>query len=151
LFSTLFLLALLTSCKKDDDAPAAIPERDRTEQQAMDFDSLQNYLKTHYYNHALFQEPGDHKISDLIIKELPQNEKGDFLDMPDPDQNKLLSDAVNIDAPLTTRFQDVEYQYYILKLNEGGGEKPQFSDKIRLNYKGFLADGTTFDSSTTAV
>ncbi|WP_417369924.1 FKBP-type peptidyl-prolyl cis-trans isomerase [Gelidibacter japonicus] len=150
--STLCFLALLSSCKKDDDASfEEVPQRDRTEQQVADFDSLQNYLKTHYYNRATFLEPGDHSISEIIIKELPKDESGNYLDMPDPDNNQLLSVAVDIDNPKTTKYLDVEYQYYVLKLNEGGGVNPHFSDFLRVKYDGFLPDGRSFEDTSTPI
>lgn len=150
--STLCFLALLSSCNKDDDNSIdLIPERDRTEQQVADFDSLQKYLNTHYYNRATFLEPGDHSISELIIKELPKDDNGNYLDMPDPDNNQMLSVAVDIDNPKTTTYQEVEYQFYILELNEGGGENPNFSDNVRMNYNGFLPNGTSFDGTVTPI
>ena len=150
--STLCLLALLSSCNKDDDNSIdLIPERDRTEQQVADFDSLQKYLNTHYYNRATFLEPGDHSISELIIKELPKDDNGNYLDMPDPENNQMLSVAVDIDNPKTTTYQEVEYQFYILELNEGGGENPNFSDNVRMNYNGFLPNGTSFDGTVTPI
>lgn len=150
--STLCFLALLSSCNKDDDNSIdLIPERDRTEQQVADFDSLQKYLNTHYYNRATFLEPGDHSISELIIKELPKDDNGNYLDMPDPENNQMLSVAVDIDNPKTTTYQEVEYQFYILELNEGGGENPNFSDNVRMNYNGFLPNGTSFDGTVTPI
>ncbi|MCL8009071.1 hypothetical protein M8845_16690 [Gelidibacter japonicus] len=150
--STLCFLALLSSCNKDDDNSIdLIPERDRTEQQVADFDSLQKYLNTHYYNRATFLEPGDHGISELIIKELPKDDNGNYLDMPDPENNQMLSVAVDIDNPKTTTYQEVEYQFYILELNEGGGENPNFSDNVRMNYNGFLPNGTSFDGTVTPI
>ncbi|MBO3099859.1 FKBP-type peptidyl-prolyl cis-trans isomerase [Gelidibacter pelagius] len=150
--STLCFLALLSSCNKDDDNSIdLIPERDRTEQQVSDFDSLQKYLKTHYYNRATFLETGDHSISEIIIKELPKDESGNYLDMPDPDNNQMLSVAVDIDNPKTTTYQEVEYQFYILELNEGGGVNPNFSDNVRMNYNGFFPNGTSFDGTVTPI
>lgn len=150
--SALCFLALLSSCNKDDDNSIdLVPERDRTEQQVADFDSLKKYLQTHYYNRAVFIEPGNHTISDLIIKELPKDGSGNYLDMPDPDQNQMLSVAVDINNPKTTTYQDVEYQFYILELNEGGGGNPNFSDNVRMNYNGFLPNGTSFDGTVTPI
>ena len=147
---TFCFLMLLSSCKKDDDdAITQVPERDRTEQQLADFDSLKSYLKTHYYNRTTFTQPGNHSLSELIISELPKDGSGNYLPMPDPTNNQLLSEAVNIDAPKTTTYLDTEYQYYILELNEGGGVNPNFSDKVRLNYNGFLSNGTSFDGTVT--
>ncbi|WP_051209993.1 FKBP-type peptidyl-prolyl cis-trans isomerase [Gelidibacter mesophilus] len=148
--STLCFLALLSSCKKDDDnSPEPVPERDRTEQQVADLDSMQNYLKSHYYNRATFETPGNHSINELLITELPKDTNGNYLAMPDPESNQLLSEAVDIDHPKTTTYQDVEYQFYILELNEGGGVNPHFSDMVRLNYNGFLANGESFDGTVT--
>lgn len=149
--SALCFLVVMSSCKKDDDDNSLelIPERDRAEQQLADFDSLKVYLQTHYYNRATFEAPGNHTIAELVISELPKDDSGNYQPMPDPDTNQLLSEAVNIDAPLTTTYMDTEYQYYILELNKGGGVNPNFSDMVRLNYNGFLTDGTSFDGTVT--
>ncbi|MBA6154585.1 FKBP-type peptidyl-prolyl cis-trans isomerase [Gelidibacter maritimus] len=150
--STLCFLALLSSCKKDDDNSIdLIPERDRTEQQVADFDSLQKYLTTHYYNRGNFLGSDDHSISEIVITELPKDDSGNYLDMPDPDYNQMLSEAVDIDNPKTTTYQEIEYQYYILELNEGGGENPNFSDNVRMNYFGTLLNGTSFDGTVTPI
>lgn len=146
--STLCLLLIFSSCKKDDDSFEEIPLRDRTEQQVADLDSLKNYLKTHYYNRATFEIPGNHTISEIIIKELPKDASGNFLPMPDAENNQLLIDAVEAK---TTKYLDVDYQYYVLILNEGGGENPHFSDKVRLKYSGSLQNSKSFEEMVTPI
>ena len=143
-----FLLVLVlgfTGCKKnDDDEIITVPERDRAEQQLIDKDSLLGYLSTHYYNASTFEIPGNFKTSDLIITELPKDENGNYLDLPDPDNNTLLIDDIEIK---TTIYLDVEYEYYILRLNQGGGNMPEFTDNISINYSGNLMNETVFDST----
>jgi len=144
--ATLCFLAILSSCNKDDDSSEpTFEERDRTEQQIVDIDSLKGYLETHYYNKSTFDTPGDHSISELIISELPRDDNGDYLPMPDPDNNQMLDVAVG--AAKTTTYQDTAYEYYVLDLNTGGGDNPHFTDLVRLNYNGLLQDGDTFDST----
>lgn len=146
-----FLLVLFisfTGCKKNDDEFVAVPERDRTEQQLIDKDSLLGYLNTHYYNASTFETPANFKTSDLIISELPKDENGNYLDLPEPDDNTLLIDDVEIK---TTTYLDVEYEYYILRLNQGGGDMPKFTDDININYSGNLLDETVFDSTVNPV
>lgn len=141
----LFVLVLgLTGCHKNKLDVTIVPERDRAEQQLADKDSLLEYLSTHYYNASTFETPGNFKTSDLVISELPKDDNGNYLDMPDPSNNKLLIDAVETK---TTTYLDVEYEYYILKINQGGGDKPHFTDNININYSGNLMDGTVFDST----
>ena len=144
------LLSVLcfTSCKSDDSNDfVVIPARDRTVQQAADKDSLLNYLSTHYYNSSLFETPGNYTYDEIDIKELPILD-GEYQDLPEPDINTLLIDAVET---LTTEFVDVEYEYYILKLNQGGGVAPNSSDTVNINYFGSLFDGEDFDSTVNAV
>ena len=137
----LFILIGLSACG-DDGIPDPIPERDRAEQQAADLDSLQNYLQTHYYNSGDFVGVMNPNIADLEVTEL---EDGETL----PDGHTLLIDAVETK---TTQFLDVDYEYYILSLNTGGGEgSPRFCDQVRVNFRGYLLDGSIFDSSTNSV
>ncbi len=134
----LCLFALATffiSCEEEDDSPTVIETRDRTEQQMADSDSLIDFLSTHYYNSSFFETGLDHKYTDIIITELPQDpDTGEYLDMPDPDNNTLLIDAVG--APRTTTYFDTEYEYYVLNLNQGGGDSPKFTDRVSVRYEG---------------
>jgi hypothetical protein len=83
-------------------------------------------------------------LDEIIISELPEDGN-----LPDPDQNTMLSDDI---VTLTTTYFDVEYEYYILKISQGASEtSPNFSDLVRVNYEGSLMDGMIFDSSSTPV
>lgn len=137
-----------TSCKNDDDGFDITPPRDRTAQQARDKDSLLNYMSTHYYNSSTFETPGNYTYEDIVITELPTDMvTGEYLDLPDPDLNTLLIDAVET---FTAEYRDVEYEYYALKLNQGGGATPYASDTVNINYFGNLFDGEDFDSTANA-
>jgi hypothetical protein len=142
-------LALMTSCKKDDEGGgSAIVERDRTQQQVIDKDSLLGYFDTHYYNSELLLDGNDHSIYDIEITELPKDEEGNYI-YEVPEGHTLLSDALDAgDLEVkTTVYQETNYEYYVLKLNQGGGETPTFADDVRLNYAGNLQDASVFDST----
>lgn len=149
IFLVLLMVLGFTSCKKDDDNYTSIPERDRGEQQIVDKDSLLGYLETHYYNSSMFETPGDYSIYDIVISELPKDESGNYLPLPDPDNNTLLIDAPNLETHIVMLL-DVEYEYYILRLNQGGGDVPHFTDSVVLNYSGNTQDGEVFDSTVNA-
>ena len=144
----IFLFTILfigLSCGDDgDDGLVEIEEADRTEQQVIDNDSLLGYLQTHYINTSLLINNQDLSLDDILINELPEDGE-----LPNSSENSLLIDVVET---LTTTYFDVEYEFYILKLNPGGSEtSPNFSDKVRVSYEGDLMDNTVFDSSSTPV
>lgn len=135
-----FLLVLVTvvSCEDDDDVNAPDVEvRDRGEQQVIDSDSLVNYLTSHYYNSGFFETGSDHKYTDIVITELQEGEDV-------PDGHTLLMSAVET---YTTTFEETEYEYYVLRLNQGGGETPNFTDRVFVRYEGTSVNtDETFDS-----
>ncbi len=148
----LYFLALVTvfvSCEKDDDPTVTYEERDRTEQQIVDDSTLVDYLEHHYFNSSFFESGSNQKYSDIIVTKLPQDDEGNYLDMPDPDQNTLLIDAVETHE---TEFFDVDYKYYTLRLNQGEGGAPNFSDEVRVRYEGSsVVGGNIFDSRVTPI
>ena len=80
----------------------------------------------------------------MCIRDRPEDGE-----LPDPGQNTLLIDLVET---FTTTYFDVEYEYYVLKVNQGGSDNsPNFSDKVRVSYEGTLMDNTVFDSSISPV
>ena len=144
----IFLIAILLlgfSCgDDDDDGVIEVPEADRTEQQVIDNDSLVTFLQSHYVDASLLTNNSTILLNEIEINQLPEDGE-----LPNPNQNSLLIDMVET---LTTTYFDVEYEYYILKINQGGSENsPNFSDKVRVSYEGALMDDTVFDSSSTPV
>ena len=143
----LVLTISIVACSPDDSSSSSFQARDRAEQQITDKELLLDYLSTHYYNSSLFETPGNYTYEDIVIHEL-ESEDGVYEDLPDPDNNTLLIDAVET---FTTEFRGVEYEYYTLKLNQGGGSAPNSSDSVNINYYGSLLDGENFDSTVNAV
>ena len=141
-FSLLLICAIIgfVACKKDDDGDVEefIP-RDRAEQQVADMDSIGKYLDSHYVNlDELLAKGGDAGIEDIVIVEVEEDDEA-------PDGYTLLRDAVG--EPKSLTYADVAYQYYVLEINEGGGEgSPTFADTVQILYEGSLLDGTMFDS-----
>lgn len=133
-----FVSVLAVSCKEDDDVNVPDVEvRDRGEQQLVDSDSLVNYLSSHYYNSGFFETGSNHKYTDIVITEL---QDGGVV----PDGHTLLMQAVET---YTSTFEETEYEYYILRLNQGGGEAPNFTDRVFVRYEGTsINTDETFDS-----
>ena len=139
------ILFLGFSCGDDGgDGITEVPEADRTEQQVIDNDSLVGYLQTHYVNETVLNNNTSISFDNIEINKLPEDGE-----LPNPDQNSLLIDLVET---FTTTYFDVEYEYYVLRINQGGSElSPNFSDKVRVSYEGSLMDNTIFDSSISPV
>ncbi|WP_204347061.1 FKBP-type peptidyl-prolyl cis-trans isomerase [Psychroserpens algicola] len=146
LIAALVFVITFTACKPDDPTFIPVPDRDRTEQQVVDRDSLIGYMETHYYNSGELSTPGvDYTIDDIVITELPQDDNGNYLDLPNPDENTLLIDAVQT---YTRTYFDVEYEYYVLTINEGGSDyNPNFTDLVEIVYSGNTLDEEVFDSA----
>ena len=144
-FFILSFVVVFSSCKKDDDGvgPVTLVIRDRGEQQVTDKALLLDYLESHYYNSSDFDASNiNPKIKDLVITKLLD---GDTI----PAESTLLMDAVEIK---NTFFRDVDYEYYVLKLNQGGGtESPTFADNVSVVYEGFDLENEIFDSAVTPV
>lgn len=148
LFFVLIFTLLFISCRNDDDGLVGLPEVARDDQQAVDGPLLLSYLETHYFNSSDILAISNPSMNDIEITELPKDEFGDYLPLPNPTENTLLIDAVET---LSVNYLDTDYDYYILRINQGGGNTFSFADDIRLNYSGNIADGTVFDSSTSPV
>lgn len=139
---SLFILTILTvfiSCE-DDDGPIVNPivEEDRTEQQMKDNDSIVDYLSSHYYNSSFFETGANHTFTDIVITELEEGESV-------PEGHTLLSEVVETHS---TTYLEADYEYYILRINQGGGEAPKFTDQVRVRYEGStIEDGDVFDSN----
>jgi len=140
---TLYILCVIVgfvSCSEGNDGiePTFVPVQDRGEQQIIDRDSLLGYLNTHYYNSSVFIGNPNPSMNDLIITKLLEGEAI-------PVDHTLLMNAIETK---TTLFADVDYEYYILRLSQGGGlEQPNFSDNIRVIFSGNLLNELIFDNA----
>jgi FKBP-type peptidyl-prolyl cis-trans isomerase len=143
-FIILSFVVVFTSCKKDDGGDTVTIEiRDRAEQQISDNESIINYLETHYYNKSNFSGSNTNlNLSDIVITEIT---------------NETISsdaDSLLINAVITKQavYEDTDYQYYVLRLNDGGGiNKPTFADNVVVTYEGFTLDDNVFDSRVNAL
>lgn len=134
------LIVVIAACSPDDPEVNLVPDRDRTEQQITDDALILTYLQTHYYNSEQLSNIVNPKVTDIVITELPSGQTI-------PSGHTLLSQSNNL-LTRTTEFEGTIYQYYILKLNQGGGaNSPRFSDSVRYSFEGSLvADAFIFDS-----
>jgi len=126
---------LVFSCDNDDDNTAEItPPRDRGEVAIENDQALLDYLSTHFYNYEEFESPSadfDYKIQFDTIA-------GENVDKtPIIESDKLITKTVNN--------QGVDQQLYILKVREGAGEKPKFTDSTYVTYQGELLNEDVFD------
>ena len=112
---SIFSLIVL-ACSPDDPDFIPVEDRDRTEQQATDKAEILEYLNNNYYNSTTLSNLSNPEVSDIVIEGLAEGASV-------PDGHTLLIDAV--ETRLTT-FEDTEYEYYILKINQGGGEASPF-------------------------
>ncbi|RZN83199.1 MAG: hypothetical protein EVB11_05640 [Winogradskyella sp.] len=138
----IFSLVIL-ACSPDDPDFVPVEDRDRTEQQTTDKAILLDYLQSHYYNSGALSSIQNPEVSDIVITELAEGQAV-------PVNHTLLIGAVETK---TTTFEDTLYEYYILKINQGGGEaSPDFTDKVRVEYEGTLIeDASVFDSAVNPV
>ena len=128
------------SCKKDDDGPPPPPPpRDRGPEAARAQEEIEEFLETHFYNYEDFEsDPDNSKIRfDTIAGD-------NALKTPLIEQvtSKTVTDVVD---------KSVEYTLYYLKVREGAGDKPHFSDYTTNTYEGRTMELELFDSAVRPV
>ncbi|PVW12609.1 hypothetical protein DDV96_14675 [Marixanthomonas spongiae] len=138
LFATLICGALFTSCKNDDDnGPEVIPPRDRGEEAAAAEAEITAFLETHFYNYEEFENPPqgfDYQIKFDTIA----GENADKKPLMEQVKIKKVKDRVE---------EELEYNLYFLKVRQGGGESPNFTDVVLMKYRGMFLDLEPFDAS----
>lgn len=126
----LLSLALIVSCKKDDDVSIA-PPRDYGIQYVTEKADIEEYLNTHYI--VSVNEDFDIEIDTLDAAAQGAGE---------------ISLWEQTDYPLQTKqvnLNDVDYTLYYMVLNQGAGEMPTRYDNVRVAYRGWKLDGVQFD------
>lgn len=136
-FFTLSLLALLVySCDKNDDGPDFVPERDRGEQAIDDDQAIIEFLATHFYNYEEFENPSED--FDYVVRfDTIAGENASKI--PVIDSDKLITKTVN--------FRGVDQLLYVLKVREGEGDRPAFTDSTFVADRGQLLNETVFETN----
>lgn len=127
---------LVFSCNKDDDGIETVPPRDRGEVALEDDQEIIEYLSTHFYNYEEFENPSED--FDYVIR-FDTISGDNSTKTPIIDSDKLITKTVN--------FEGVDQQVYILKVREGEGEQPAYTDSTFVSYKGQLLNNNVFESN----
>ncbi len=144
-FSLLLVASLFVSCRKDDNSTE--PPRDRAEQYAVDIDSIEEYLKTHYM--TVTETNG---LIDVTVAAIPANgtQTSIWDNTEYPLQNKVIKNSNRETNRVDGRVDDpVDYKMYYLILNEGGGARGVVTDSVYCSYRGWTLDDEEFDRSDT--
>lgn len=139
-FLLVFTSAFIIGCSKDDDEVEVIPPRDKGEQAIEDEEALITYLSTHFYNEEDFENPPadfDYQI------------RFDTINEANADKTPIIESDL-LETRTFTR-DEIDYNYYILKIREGEGNKPTFADSTFQNYRGELLNRTSFDNTTNPI
>ncbi|WP_143956221.1 FKBP-type peptidyl-prolyl cis-trans isomerase [Robertkochia solimangrovi] len=135
LFPFLAVLAILASCKKDDDSGTAIEVRDPAEVEAENDADLVEYMSTHFYNYEEFENPPADFDYKIVI---------DTIDGVNADKTPIYDQVVTDEIYVES--DDVTYKLYTLVVRDGDTEQiPAFGQRVVCNYEGTLTDGTVFD------
>lgn len=139
-FFTFLSATFFIGCSNDDDTVEEVPLRDRGEQAVEDDAAIIEYMETHFYNYEDFQNPPegfDYRV------------RFDTISAANADKTPIIESDL-LETRTFTR-EDVEQNYYILKIREGEGDKPTFADSTFQNYRGELLNRSTFDNTANPV
>lgn len=132
---------IFTSCNDDDDGGVEPVElRDEREQAVIDDDSIVEYLTTHFYNYEEFENPTPDFDYNIVF---------DTIAGENSDKKSILESPLLETKKVTYKVNETEIDYnlYVLKVREGAGEKPHFTDSTYVRYKGELLNAEVFDNS----
>lgn len=135
----IFLLALISACRNDDDGVSIKPPRDLGEVAIEDDDEIVAFLETHFYNYEDFDTPPPDFKYQIILDTIAGANAG----------KTALIDQVS-SRTITVEDKDgnaVAHTLYYLIVREGSGENPTVADSVLVRYRGNLLDGSQFDNS----
>ncbi|TDN84697.1 hypothetical protein DET49_11815 [Salegentibacter sp. 24] len=137
-----FISALtLISCEEDDnDNTPEVEIRDPEEQALTDEDSINEFLETHFYNYEEFENPSD-DFDYMVRIDSIAGENSDKTPLSE-EENLIMKTVVN---------DSIAYNMYVLKVREGQGQRPKFTDSTLVSYRGELLNLNTFDNANTPV
>ena len=132
-----FIFILLLSCNKDDDNNTIVI-RDYSEQVVDDEQTIEEYLKSHFYNYEDFENSNSFEV----------NIKVRIDTITDVTVNKTpLYDQVKIKTINVSNSEGIEtpHRLYYIIAREGMVSKPSIVDSVYVTYKGMLTDNYVFD------
>ncbi len=131
------IITLLLSCNKDDDE-GEIEIRDYSEQVFTDEQSIEDYLKSHFYNYEDFNSSNSFEV-DIKVK-IDTITDATASKTPLFDQVKIktvnVSDSDGVETP---------HNLYYIIAREGVVSNPSIVDSVYITYKGMLTDNHIFD------
>lgn len=138
-YLTLLLLISLaiSSCRRDDEGPERIPERDRAVEALDATAEIEEFLQTHFYNYDEFANPP----ADFDFKIVFDTIAGE-----NADKTPLIEQVVSKQVFDRTK-PEVIYTLYYLKAIQGEGDSPLYADEALVTYKGQFLNLETFDAS----
>ena len=140
-------IGVLWSCNNDDSEVATPdPPRLLSEVLAEDEVKIQEYLRTHYYNYAEFQNPPENFDYKIKLMEIPEDDSTGIIPLIDSIQ------SIDIQVPSSHFLIDedegmVTHKLYYLSAREGVGESLSVADSAFVRYEGQLLDDVVFDDS----
>jgi len=139
-FAFLMVLTVLSvSCNKDDGPEPPPPPRDRGPEAVRAQAEIEAFLETHFYNYEDFQnDPNNFKI------------KFDTIAGDNASKTPLI-DQVKFKEVNDVFDPSVSYKLYYLKVREGEGDRPHFSDYTTNTYEGRTLGLEIFDNAVTPV
>ncbi|MEC9064976.1 MAG: FKBP-type peptidyl-prolyl cis-trans isomerase [Bacteroidota bacterium] len=132
----LLIFSLFLSCNKDDDDTIQI--REYIEQVVLDEQTIEEYLKSHYYNYEDFNSPNSFEV-DIKVR---------IDTIRDATANKIpLFDQVKVKTVNVTDSDgnDIPHKLYYIIAREGVVSNPSIVDSVYVRYKGMLTDKYVFD------
>lgn len=132
------LIVGFSACGSDDDN-GSVPVRDRGEVDLEDQSELQTYLQTHFWNYEEYANLAPGAEFSIVL---------DTIEGVNASKTPLIN---QVTTSVLNR-QGIDYTIYTLKARQGGATlSPTFADSALVTYKGFLLDGSLFDSSSNAI
>lgn len=132
-----FIFILLLSCNKDDNNNTIVI-RDYSEQVVDDEQTIEEYLKSHFYNYEDFENSNSFEV----------NIKVRIDTITDVTANKTpLYDQVKIKTINVSNSEGIEtpHRLYYIIAREGIISNPSIVDSVFVTYKGMLTDNHIFD------
>jgi len=145
---------VVLSCKKDDDddGPIVVPPRDRQEVYDENILEIEAYLSTHFYNYEEFEQNDAYSNLSTFPYTVTPNDNFEIVFDTIAGANSDKIPLINqVSSKIVKDSDGIPCTLYYLNVREGRGGDIHPIDQVFANYKGFLVDGTLFDSTVSGV